>query len=71
MSGVEDVFAPGLVFWQEQKDFVEDDSHHLVAEGDPFDDMLAKGTVVIRGAAVPRPEDESAADDDAELPPGD
>lgn len=53
----DEIFAPGMRYLQEQKDFEEDDSHHLVAEGNPFDDMLAKGSVVIEGrTSTPRPD---------------
>ncbi|NLF05529.1 MAG: hypothetical protein GX593_11100 [Actinomycetales bacterium] len=45
----DELFAPGMRYLQEQKDFEEDDSHHLTAEGNPFDDMLDAGAVTIEG----------------------
>lgn len=73
MSGLEEVFAPGLRHWQEHKDFAEDDAHHLVAEGDPFADMLDQGVVVIRGVRAPRDEDDGATtpEDDGASGPDD
>ena len=48
----DEIFAPGMRYLQEQKDFEEDDAHHLVAEGDPFLDMLDAGTISIDSLAV-------------------
>jgi len=45
----DEIFAPGMRYLQEQKDFEEDDAHHLTAEGNPFDDMLDAGAVTIEG----------------------
>lgn len=70
MSGLEEVFAPGLRHWQEHKDFAEDDAHHLVAEGDPFADMLDKGAVVIRGVRAPRDEDDDETTPKDDVAPG-
>lgn len=53
----DEIFAPGLRHWQEQKDFEEDDSHHATAEGNPFDSMLDEGAVVIRGTRAPSPDE--------------
>ena len=62
----DEIFAPGMRYWQEQKDFEEDDAHHATAEGNPFDSMLDDGAVVLRGTKVPRPEKspDDAPDDD-------
>jgi hypothetical protein len=49
----EEIFAPGLRHWREQRDWEEDDSHHLTAEADPFEEMLESGTVVIRPTRPP------------------
>jgi len=58
----DEIFAPGMRYLQEQKDFEEDDAHHLVAEGDPFADMLDSGAVVIQGVARPPEPDGDAVD---------
>ncbi len=59
----DEIFAPGMRYLQEQKDFQEDDAHHLTAEGNPFDDMLDAGAVVIEGVKMPRPEEQDADDE--------
>ena len=56
----DEIFAPGMRYLQEQKDFEEDDAHHLVAEGDPFLDMLESGSVSLESlAARTKPEDDA------------
>jgi hypothetical protein len=57
----EEIFNPGMRYLQEQKDFEEDDAHHLVAEGDPFLDMLESGSVSLESLEA-RPRAEGPAD---------
>lgn len=64
----DEIFAPGMRHWREQKDFEADDSHHATAEGNPFEDMLDEGIVVIRDARGPRAPEGSATEDPAAAP---